>query len=57
MTNQPKSKHSAICETKINVQLMSFRFLERVSHRVVEPVVPYPLNKIIEKWSHATWLL
>jgi len=49
MTNQPKSKHSAICETKINVQLMSFRFLERVSHRVVEPVVPYPLNKIIEK--------
>jgi hypothetical protein len=27
---------------------MLFRFLKRVSHRFVDPVVPYPLHKIIK---------
>jgi len=28
---------------------MLFRFLKRVSHRVVGPAVPYPLHKIIKE--------
>jgi len=37
--------------------LMLISFLKRVSHKVLDLVVPYPLYKIIKKLGHATWLL